>query len=75
MLPRVEKKIEADSEASQLSERDVRLLLILCAELVNFGAKVTSKINPAAGAMLTYVRDDILFEGKSVSPQPRLSVF
>jgi hypothetical protein len=64
MPSRPEKKIELVSERSRLSERDVRLLLILCAELVNFCAKVTSKIDPAAAAMLAYVRDDIRFESK-----------
>lgn len=68
MLSRVKEKTEADSEASQLSERDIRLLVILCAELINFCAKVTGKIDPAAGAMLAYVRDDIRFEGKSLLP-------
>jgi hypothetical protein len=68
MPSRVEKKREADSEQSQLSERDIRLLLILCAELVNFCAKVTSQIDPAATAMLAYVRDDIRFENKSLLP-------
>ena len=68
MPSRVEKKSETDSEASQLSERDVRLLLILCAELVNFCAKVTGQIDPAVGRMLAYVRDDIRFESKSLLP-------
>ena len=68
MPSRVKKKTEADLEAPQLSERDIRLLVILCAELVNFCAKVTGKIDPAAGAMLAYVRDDIRFEGKSLLP-------
>jgi hypothetical protein len=70
MQSRAEKKTEVSSEVSQLSERDVRLLLILCAEIVNFCAKVTRKIDPAASAMLAYVRDDIRLEGKSVLPQP-----
>jgi hypothetical protein len=52
----------AELEKSQLSESDIRLLLIVCAELVNFCAKVTGEINPAAAAMLAYVRDDIRFE-------------
>jgi hypothetical protein len=65
---RVEMKREADSEASQLSEPDIRLLLILCSELVNFCAKVTGQMDPAAGAMLAYVRDDIRFESKSLLP-------
>ena len=68
MAVRVKKKPEADSESSQLSERDIRLLVILCAELVNFCAKVTGKIDPAAGAMLAYVRDDMRFEGQSLLP-------
>jgi hypothetical protein len=64
MPSRVEKKREPDSETSQLSQRDIHLLLILCTELVNFCAKATGKIDPDAGAMLAYVRDDIRFEGK-----------
>ena len=62
---RLEKKREEVSEQSQLSEHDVRLLLIVCAELVNFCAKVTGQIDPAVSAMLAYVRDDIRFESKS----------
>ena len=68
MSSRVQKKREADSEQSQISERDSRLLLILCAELVNFCAKVTGQIDPAAAAMLAYIRDDIRFENKSLLP-------
>ena len=60
------RKEKADSEQSQISERDSRLLLILCAELVNFCAKVTGQIDPAAAAMLAYIRDDIRFENKSL---------
>ena len=62
----VQKKREADLEQSQISERDSRL--ILCAELVNFCAKVTGQIDPAAAAMLAYIRDDIRFENKSLLP-------
>jgi hypothetical protein len=68
MPSRVEKKIEADSATSQLSERDIRVLLVLCSELVNLCAKVTGQIDPAVGAMLAYVRDDIRFESKSLLP-------
>jgi hypothetical protein len=68
MSSRVQKKREADSEQSQISERDSRLLLILCAELVNFCAKVTGQIDPAAAAMLAYIRDDIRFENESLLP-------
>jgi len=68
MPSHVQKQKEADSETSHLAERDVRLLLILCAEFVNFCAKVTGQIDPAAAAMLAYVRDDIRFESKSLLP-------
>ena len=68
MPSRIEKKEKAGSETSQLSEHDIRVLLVLCAELVNFCAKATGKIDPAAGAMLAYVRDDIRFESKSLLP-------
>jgi hypothetical protein len=68
MLERVEKKRMEGSETAQLSERDIRVLLVLCSELVNFCAKVTGQIDPAAGAMLAYVRDDIRSESKSLSP-------
>jgi hypothetical protein len=68
MSSRVQKKREAESEQSQISERDSRLLLILCAELVNFCAKITGQIDPAAAAMLAYIRDDIRFENKSLLP-------
>ena len=66
----LEKKRKGDSERCQLSEHDVRFLLVVCAELVNFCAKVTGEIDPAAGAMLAYVRDDIRLENKSLFPQP-----
>jgi hypothetical protein len=53
-----------DSEQSNVSERDVRLLLVLCTEFVTFCARLTGQIDPAAAAMLAYVRDDIRFENK-----------
>lgn len=68
MLARVGEKIEATPESSQLSERDIRLLLVVCTELVNFCANVTGKIDPAAAAMLAYVRDDIRSESKVKLP-------
>jgi hypothetical protein len=58
----------ADAEKSRLSKQDVRLLLGMCTELVNLCAKLTGKIDPAAAAMLAYVRDDIVSESK-VEPQ------
>lgn len=53
------------AEKSQLSKQDVRLLLIMCAEMVNLCARLTGRIDPAAAAMLAYVRDDIVHENKS----------
>jgi hypothetical protein len=64
MAARVNNKSEIASEKSQLSKQDVRLLLVMCTELVNLCAKLTGKIDPAAAAMLSYVRDDIVSENK-----------
>jgi hypothetical protein len=64
----VSKTLETKLDKSQLSEHDVRLLLIVCAELVNFCASVTGNIDPAAAGMLAYVRDDILSESKMGLP-------
>lgn len=68
MSVRVVKKVETLPEKSQLSERDIRMLLVVCSELVNFCASVTRQIDPAAAAMLAYVRDDIRSEGKVKLP-------
>ena len=62
MVARVNKKSESETDKSQLSKQDVRLMLIMCTELVNLCAKLTRKIDPAAAAMLAYVRDDIASE-------------
>ena len=64
MVSIVNKKLVSDAEKSQLSKQDVRLLLVMCTELVNLCAKLTGKIDPAAAAMLAYVRDDIVSESK-----------
>ena len=68
MSSRVKSKLEVGPEMSQLSERDARVLLILCIELVNFCANVTREIDPTLAAMLAYVRDDIRSESKSLLP-------
>jgi hypothetical protein len=62
MAARMNKKSESDTDKSQLSKQDLRLLLVMCTEFVNLCAKLTGKIDPAAAAMLTYVRDDIVSE-------------
>ena len=62
MAARVNKKSNSDTDKSQLSEQDLRLMLVMCTELVNLCAKVTGRIDPAAAAMLAYVRDDIASE-------------
>jgi hypothetical protein len=61
----VNKKSGSDAEQSQLSKQDTRLLLVMCTELVNLCARLTGKIDPAAAAMLAYVRDDIVAENKN----------
>jgi hypothetical protein len=62
MAARMNKKPESDTDKSQLSKQDLRLMLVMCTELVNLCAKLTGKIDPAAAAMLAYVRDDIASE-------------
>jgi hypothetical protein len=62
MAARMNKKSDPDTDKSQLSKQDLRLMLVMCTELVNLCAKLTGKIDPAAAAMLAYVRDDITSE-------------
>ena len=64
MVSKLNKKSVPDADKSQLSKQDIRLLLSTCTELVNMCAKLTGKIDPAAAAMLAYVRDDIISESK-----------
>jgi hypothetical protein len=65
MAARVNKKSDSETDKSQLSKQDLRLMLVMCTELVNLCAKLTGKIDPAAAAMLAYVRDDIASENRS----------
>jgi len=62
MAVRVNKKSDSETDRSQLSKQDLRLMLVMCTELINLCAKLTGKIDPAAAAMLAYVRDDIASE-------------
>ena len=62
MTARANKKSDSDTDKSQLSKQDLRLMLVMCTELVNLCAKLTGKIDPATAAMLAYVRDDIASE-------------
>jgi hypothetical protein len=62
MAARVNNKSESETDKSQLSKQDLRLMLVMCTELVNLCAKLTGRIDPAAAAMLAYVRDDIVSE-------------
>jgi hypothetical protein len=55
----IKKKPEMIPEKSRVSQQDVRLLLVVCTELVNLCARLTGQIDPAAAAMLAYVRDDM----------------
>jgi hypothetical protein len=65
MAVQVNNKSDTDIEKSQLSKQDIRLMLVMCTEFVNLCARLTGKIDPAAGAMLAYVRDDIIAENKN----------
>jgi hypothetical protein len=65
MATTVKHKLESAVEQSTLSKQDARLLLIMSIELVNLCSRLTGKIDPAAAAMLAYVRDDIVAESKS----------
>jgi hypothetical protein len=62
MVAQVNKQSNSETDNSRLSKQDVRLLLVMCIELVNLCAKLTGKIDPSAAAMLAYVRDDIASE-------------
>jgi hypothetical protein len=62
MVALVNNKSNLETEKSQLSKQDLRLMLVMCTDLVNLCSKLTGKIDPAAAAMLTYVRDDIASE-------------
>jgi hypothetical protein len=64
MAAQVNKRSWPETEKSHLSKQDVRLLVIMCAELVNLCAKLTRRVDPAAAAMLAYVREDIVAESK-----------
>lgn len=64
MVSQVNKKPTINSETSRLLKQDIYLLLVTCAELVNLCTKFTRKIDPAAAAMLAYVRDEIVAKNK-----------
>jgi hypothetical protein len=64
MAARVKKRPGLVTDKSQLSKQDVHLLIAMCTQLVNLCAKLTGKIDPAAAAMLAYVRDDIVSTSK-----------
>ena len=61
-------KPETADRDSKLSDSDIRFLLIVCTELVHLCARLTGAIDPAAAAMLAYVRDDIRLENKTRIP-------
>ena len=62
MAARMNKRSDSVTEKLQLSKQDLSLMLVMCTELVNLCAKLTGQIDPAAAAMLAYVRDDIASE-------------
>jgi hypothetical protein len=61
--------LEARQRTTKARIDDVRLtaaeacrLIDICIELIDFCAKVTGKIHPAAGSMVGYARDEALSE-------------
>lgn len=66
MVAHASKKSSEEPQMSKLSKQDIGLLLVTCTELVNLCVKLTGKIDPAAAAMLAYVRDDIVAENKNI---------
>jgi hypothetical protein len=65
MAAQVNEKSGAETAQSQLSKHDIRLMLVMCTDLVTLCARLTGRVDPAAAAMLTYVRDDIVAENKN----------
>ena len=64
MARQVNSKSKNDGGQSQLSKQDILSLLVMCTDLVNLCVHLTGKIDPAAAAMLAYVRDDIFLTNK-----------
>jgi hypothetical protein len=65
MISKRDRKAGLTEEKSELSEADIRRLLMICTDLVNLCTEATGGIDPAAAAMLAYVKDNIRFENKS----------
>jgi hypothetical protein len=59
MAASLDKKSDTDAQEPKLSEKDTRLLLVVCTELINLCARVAGKIDPTATAMLAYVSEEI----------------
>jgi hypothetical protein len=62
MLKAQEKSTRARIEDVTLTAAEARRLIDICIELIDLCAKVTGKINPAAGSMVGYARDEALSE-------------
>jgi hypothetical protein len=68
MKANMNKREEKRLDKSHLLEPDVVFCWSFAPSFVNFCASVTGQIDPAAAAMLAYVRDDILSESKIKLP-------
>ena len=60
----VNNNLSQDVKKSQISKQDMRVLLVMCAELVDLCARLTGKIDPTSADMLSYVRDEIVSESE-----------
>jgi hypothetical protein len=56
------RKAALTDDEAKLSETDIRRLLTICTDLVNLCTEVTGGIDPAAAAMLAFVKDNIQFQ-------------
>ena len=48
-----------DIEELRLSAAETRVLMSICAELLDFCARVSGKIDPTAALMVTWARDEV----------------
>ena len=56
----VAKRVNAPIGELCLSEPDVRTLFRVCVELLDFCAKISGKIDPAASWLVAHARDEVI---------------
>ena len=58
----------AKVEDMALTNSEACQLIGICIELIDLCAKVTGKIDPAVGSILSYARDEALIESLEIVP-------